>query len=549
MKGVEKEHEAFREKHDKMVSDMNKQFSEYESTKAPALDQTMFTLTTEGKDLLNNTHSKLKRKEIDPSYMGMAKQSMSDATTELYNITSNIGNVLSEAQTQVDEGEANPIMQQWAIDQYKDNTNLKNNKPVWVQNESNGYTNIVLQKTDGQGKLVTGPGTTTSIKQLGNMNNLRFLPIDLDADMKDFKNSFEVVRDDEGVTYRPITEEATDIFIKEYMSDSNRVLALLTMYGDHKPYAEGDDISSMDASKAIKMTVDDNYQYQPDFTEDQIIAAKNILLERISRLGGEKEPIKPGDKDDKPTSAEETAYDNYFMGQGIVIGNETEIKKYESRTGNKVEHSIDKGGITIFNEDGTVKGFAEYQYNDDNTVNTKETLDGLYKYLWDQKPKAASKELDVGYDQVKKKGELVKETEGRTRKEYTPEVESIEGEEIEVTTRGNKTLKFNQIKALGTFPDQVAKKIFKSLGVTDGVSFDFKDDASDHFVVTTPAGEYKVPKVIINGSGSITTSVDDKGVKEALQEIIDDYYEDLAQEQPQEQPMDLTQTGAKYNVA
>jgi hypothetical protein len=144
---------------------------------------------------------------------------------------------------------------------------------------------------------------------------------------------------------------------------------------------------------------------------------------------------------------------------------------------------------------------------------------------------------------------LVKETEGRTRKEYTPEVESIEGEEIEVTTRGNKTLKFNQIKALGTFPDQVAKKIFKSLGVTDGVSFDFKDDASDHFVVTTPAGEYKVPKVIINGSGSITTSVDDKGVKEALQEIIDDYYEDLAQEQPQEQPMDLTQTGAKYNVA
>ena len=206
MKGVEKEHEAFREKHDKMVSDMNKQFSEYQSTKAPALDQTMFTLTTEGKDLLNNTHSKLKRKEIDPSYMGMAKQSMSDATTELYNITSNIGNVLSEAQAQVDEGEANPIMQQWAIDQYKNNTNLKNNKPVWVQNESNGYTNIVLQKTDGKGNLISGPGTTTSIKQLGNMNNLRFLPIDLDADMKDFKNSFEVIRDGGGVTYRPITD-------------------------------------------------------------------------------------------------------------------------------------------------------------------------------------------------------------------------------------------------------------------------------------------------------------------------------------------------------
>jgi hypothetical protein len=316
------------------------------------------------------------------------------------------------------------------------------------------------------------------------------------------------------------------------------------MYGDHKPYAEGDNISSMDASKAIKMTVDDNYQYQPDFTEDQITAAKNILLERISRLGGKKEPIKSGSGGDEPTATEQTAYDNYFMGQGIVVGNENEIKKYESRTGNKIEHSIDKGGITVFNEDGTVKGFVKYQYNNDGKVNTGETLDGLYKYLWDQKKKAASKELEAGRDQVEKKGKLVEETEERTRKEYIPEAESIAGKEIEVTTRGNQTRKFKQIKALGSFPDQVAKKIFKSLGITDGVSFDFKDDASDHFVVTTPTGKYKVPKVIIENN-LMKTSVDDKGVKKALQKIIDDYYEALAQEQP----MDLTQTGAKYNVA
>ena len=36
---------------------------------------------------------------------------------------------------------------------------------------------------------------------------------------------------------------------------------------------------------------------------------------------------------------------------------------------------------------------------------------------------------------------------------------------------------------------------------------------------------------------------------EDIQKVIDWYWSKLAMEQPQEQPMDLTQTGAKYNVA
>lgn len=544
MKGVEKEHEAFREKHDKMVSDMNKQFSEYQSTKAPAVDQTLFTLTDEGKGLLNNTHSRLKRKEIDPSYMGMTKQSMSDATTELHNITNNIGNVLSEAQTQVDEGDANPIMQQWAIDQYKDNTNLKNKKPVWVQDENNGYTSIVLQKTDGKGKLTPGPGTTTSIKQLGNMNNLRFLPIDLDADMKGFKNSFEVVRDDGLVTYRPITEEATDIFIKEYMSDSNRVLALLTMYGDHKPYAEGEGISSMDASKAIKMTVDDNYQYQPDFTEDQITAAKNILLERISRLGGKKEPIKSGSGGGSGGSTSTQPKLVYEYSTGLSQGDSTYIDLLINDTNNditdvEITQAGPRKGVTIIKADGK-REFIAYKYSG-GEIDHDATGRSLAKYfskksdITDQQS-----EYDKGRDDFGKA-----DPGGTTTRKRKPDITSITIKYDHPTVKNKKLAPAN---AIADSPEQFTKKVFKDLGVP-GVKIVEINNADGSFKIEVEDKEFTIRKTERKDTGAKIKDANYGDVKKDIQKVIDWYWNKLAMEQPQEQQMDLTQTGAKYNVA
>lgn len=557
MEDVEKEHAAFREKHDKMAFDVNKQLSEYESTKAPALDQVMFQLINDGKNVASQTHNRLKHKDIDPSFMGMTHQSMTDSLTELYGITSNIGTALTEAQDQVDEGDANTVMQQWAIDQYKENTNFKGSKPIWSQNQDNGYTNILLQKIDPQtGDPITGPGTTTSIKTLNNMNNLRFAPIDLDADLKDFKNSFEVVRDEEGVTYRPITPEATDSFINGYISDPRRALALLTQVGDEKgtysPYAEGE--TPTDKERSILMKVNDDYEYVPDFTKDQLIAAKNILIERISRLGGTKQPIpKKGGGSGSgggQTVSEEKAENQYLKAQGIVSGDETIIKEYENQTGRRIEHSKDKGGITIFDDKGVKVAFAKFEYTDasKSKIKNKETIDRLMKHLYDEKDKPTSTTIATGRSEAKKHGKVVDESGAITRKEYIP------SSSADIIFKHPNTKKdISGVKAIADYPDKFTKEYFDKLGIKGVKISGTVSNSSDTFSVKVKIGgsykTFKIHKSTRDSSGYKNVQAKENKTKADVQKIIDEYYKELSQDETKQDNVLDMQIGSKYNVA
>ena len=547
MKDVEKEHAAFREKHDKMVFDMNKQFSEYESTKAPALDEVLFQLTTDGKDLLNKTHTRLKYKDIEPSYMGMTKQSMSDATTELHNITSNIGTVLAEAQAQVDEGDANPVMQQWAIDQYKTKTNLKKQKPVWVQDQNNGYTSLVLQKVDGEGELIPGPGTTTSIKTLGNINNLRFLPIDLDADMKKFKLSYKEVKDATG-TYLPITDEDVESYIKNYTSNPNNVLGLLTMVGDDKgtytPYAEGD--TPTDPTRSIEITVDDDYEYEPNFTEDHLKVAEDILRSRLERLRGKKKPTPGGGGGGGSTSDQPKLV--YEYSTGLSQGSQAYIDLLINDPDNgivdvEVTQSGPRKGVTIIKDDGQ-RIFTKFQYDGSN-IDHDATGKNLAKYF--------SKKTDITdqqseYDEGRTDYGKVS-AGGTTTKKVKPNITTVSIEYDHPYTPG----KVQGIQALADLTDTHATKFFKDIGIP-GVKVSKYKHGDDTFEIKVNGKTFTIHKTkrkttgnnspVKGGAATMST------VKEDVQKVIDWYWNELGMQEPGgEQQIDVTEIGSKYNVA
>jgi hypothetical protein len=565
MDDVEKEQEAFREKYDTLASDLIKETSEYEAAKNPNLDEKLFEATVAGKDLINSMHNKLKRREISPSQMGMLKTSMSTEWAEFNNIVKNIDAGLTAAVEGVNDG-VNGAGTLWAVEQYNNLTQLKNSQPIWSPSE-NGYANLYMQKLDNNGNPIKGGLTST--RTLKNPNNLIFRDAKLDDKVSEFQDFIKP-----GIPYitvgnvttvdpkgKPEYESAANGFIVDMIGTKEKpalkqALSVLSDYGDYVPYGEGETPPAN--GKGILIKVGANGEYVPQITDALYDVAEQIVRDKVNLTSPYKKIVKPPSSSGKGNAVKsQEAEVVYQQATSISKGDATAINNLinQEDTISNIEvvqiGPKSKRGITIFDENGKVKDFIAFKYDDEakGIINHDATGFLISKYV-STKPDVAAQKIE--FDEGRKKAGRVASGKS-TSKIDTPQVANINFE-----YKGPNNKKIDAIDAVYKFPSKHIKNLFEDMGVPNVSVGNIKNTSSVYTVTITDKdgkkSNYDIPKMQLDNTNyplqNQPYNIDN--VKQVIQQVIDDYYGGLAMDTPDEQMqetdvMEIDVT--KYNVA
>ncbi len=562
MGDVEKEQEAFREKYDTLAADLIKETSKYEAAKNPKLDEKLFEATVAGKEIINNMHNKLKRREISPSQMGMLKTSMSTEWAEFNNIVKNIDAGLTAALEGVDDG-VNGAGTLWAVEQYNNLTQLKNSQPIWSTSE-NGYANLYMQKLDDNGNPIKGPGNLTSTRTLKNPNNLIFRDAKIDENVAEFQKRIKT-----GIPYitvgnvttvdpdgKPEYKAAANGFIKSQLDDVKKVLSVLSDYGDYVPYGEGETPPSNGRGVLIKVGA--NGEYVPQITDELYKVAEQIVRDKVNLTSPYKKIVKPPSSSGKgDVIKSQEAEVVYQQATSISKGDATAINNLinQEDTISNIEvvqvGPKSKRGITIFDENGKVKDFIAFKYDDEakGIINHDATGFLISKYV-STKPDVGAQKTE--FDEGRKKAGRVASGKS-TSKIDTPQVANINFE-----YKGTNNKKIDAIDAVYKFPSKHIKNLFEDMGVPNVSVGNIKNTSSVYTVTITDKdgkkSNYDIPKMQLDNTNyplqNQPYNIDN--VKQVIQQVIDDYYGGLAMDTPDEQMqetdvMEIDVT--KYNVA
>lgn len=569
MGDVEKEQEAFREKYDTLASDLIKETSEYEAAKNPNLDEKLFEATVAGKDLINSMHNKLKRREISPSQMGMLKTSMSTEWAEFNNIVKNIDAGLTAALEGVNDG-VNGAGTLWAVEQYNNLTQLKNSQPIWSPSE-NGYANLYMQKLDNNGNPIKGGLTST--RTLKNPNNLIFRDAKLDDKVSEFQDFIKP-----GIPYitvgnvttvdpkgKPEYESAANGFIVDMIGTKEKpalkqALSVLSDYGDYVPYGEGETPPAN--GKGILIKVGANGEYVPQITDALYDVAEQIVRDKVNLTSPYKKIVKPPSSSGKGNVVKsQEAEVVYQQATSISKGDATAINNLinQEDTISNIEvvqiGPKSKRGITIFDENGKVKDFIAFKYDDEakGIINHDATGFLISKYV-STKPDVAAQKIE--FDEGRKKAGRVASGTSISKID-TPQVA-----DFKQTYKRNKA-NLSASDYIAKFPEETSKvkEIFKDLGIP-GVKVGPITPEANSYEITVRIKEFGVgnfedftftiPKAKKDAGGLIITQANPQDVENAIQQVIDDFYGGLAMDTPEEQMqetdvMEIDVT--KYNVA
>ena len=562
MDNVEKEQEAFRDKYDNLAADLIKETSKYEDVKNPKLEEILFNTTTAGRDLITSMHNKLKRREISPSQMGMLKNSMSSEWADFNNLIKNIDSGLTAALEGYDEG-VNGNGTLWAVKQYNDLTQLKNSQPVWSPSD-NGYAHLYMQKLDDKGNPIKGPGGLTSTRTLKNPNNLIFRDSKLDDNVSEFQKSIKP-----GIPYitvgnvttvdpkgKPEYENAANGFIKSQLDDVKKVLSVLVDYGDDKGkyviYAEGETPPAN--GRGVLMKVGANGEYVPEITDELYKKAEQIVRDKVNLTSPYKKIVKPTSPSSKTNQTKsQEAEIVYQKATGISKGDVTAINDLinQDDTISNIEvvqvGPKSKRGITIFDENGKVKDFIAFIYEDEakGIIDHDKTGFRLSKYV-SSKPDVAAQEVE--YNAGRKKAG--KAASGKsTSKIATPQLSDFK------ETYKRKKANLSASEYIAKFPEETSKvkEIFKDLGIP-GVKVGTITKGANSYKITVGGKTYTIPKAPKDSSGYIIEwkPADQQKADNAIQKVIDDFYSGLAMDTPDEQMQETDIMGidpTKYNVA
>ncbi len=567
MGDVEKEQEAFREKYDTLASDLIKETSKYEAAKNPKLDEKLFEATVAGKEIINNMHNKLKRREISPSQMGMLKTSMSTEWAEFNNIVKNIDAGLTAALEGVDDG-VNGAGTLWAVEQYNNLTQLKNSQPIWSTSE-NGYANLYMQKLDDNGDPIKGPGNLTSTRTLKNPNNLIFRDAKLDDKVSEFQDFIKP-----GIPYKtvgnvttvdpkgkPEYESAANGFIVDMIGTKEKpalkqALSVLSDYGNYVPYGEGETPPAN--GKGILIKVGANGEYVPQITDALYDVAEQIVRDKVNLTSPYKKIVRTSSSSGNGNVIKsQEAEVVYQQATGISRGDATAINNLinQEDTISNIEvvqvGPKSKRGITIFDENGKVKDFIAFKYDDEakGIINHDATGFLISKYV-STKPDVAAQQVE--FDEGRKKAGRVASGKS-TSKIDTPQVANINFE-----YKGPNNKKIDAIDAVYKFPSKHIKNLFEDMGVPNVSVGNIKNTSSVYTVTITDKdgkkSNYDIPKMQLDNTNyplqNQPYNIDN--VKQVIQQVIDDYYGGLAMDTPDEQMqetdvMEIDVT--KYNVA
>jgi hypothetical protein len=551
MEDTEKKHEAFRTKYDAMAGELRKEVDKFVETSglSPELDQKVSEATQMAKGLIFDMHNKLKRREISPSSMNNLQHSISSDWADFNTVVKNIDQGLSAAVEGYNEG-VNGEGTMYAVKKYADLMDLKHQNIVFDVDDS-GFASLYMQKVDDNGDPVDNG--LTSIRTLKNPNNLIFRDVKVVETVADFQKRIKpgipyiqqgnvTVVDPKG---KPEYDAAAEGVVEDLTKDDKSVLSVLADFGGYEIYTEGDTPPS---DKAVAMKVGANGELEPVITEELEKEAKQLVRDEINLQSPYKKLKKPTPKGNGGrglTSDEPKLV--YQYATGLSQGDSSVISSLIQSDDDIVDIEItQKGprkGVTIINKEGK-RIFTPYKYSG-GEIDHDATGADLAKYF-SNKSDLTSQQAE--YNQGRKDFGGAVAPGGTTTKKVKPEIVDIKTQYK--NPKNNKDI--SAVKAIANAPESLAKDVFEDLGIP-GVTIVSSNYGDDTFKIKVEGQEFTIkkskrsdtaPHNIIRAGGA-----SDKDVMDDIQKVIDWYWSKLAMEQPQEQPMDLTQTGAKYNVA
>jgi len=549
MEDVEKKHEAFRTKYDTMAADLRKEVDKFVETSGlnPELDHKISDATQMAKGLIFDMHNKLKRREITPSAMNNLQHSLSSDWADFNMVVKNIDASLTAAMEGFTEGN-NGAGTPFAVEQYADLMDLKHQN-IMFDVDDGGFASLYLQKIDDKGDPIDNG--LTSIRTLKNPNNLIFRDVKLDDRIQAFIKTIglDKITDKHGNLIIDPTEkagykDAVDAFVADILRIDKQTLSVLADYSDYKIYKDGD---TPPAGNSVAMQIGSNAEFNP-LVEDLKGEAEKIIKDAIDLAmpstfkAARKTPSSdPSSKSSQPKLV-------YEYSTGLSQGNQDYIDLLVSDPDNgivdvEVTQSGPRKGVTIVKDDGQ-RIFTKFKYTGSD-IDHDATGKNLAQYF--------SKKTDISkqqeeYKQGRKDYGKVS-AGGTTTKKVKPNITSVS-----LTYKHPHTNKQVQgIKALADLTDTHAKKFFKDIGIP-GVKVSKYNHADDTFEIEVNGETFTIHKTKRKTTGNNPPAAggaaDMSEVKKDVQKVIDWYWNELGMQEPSgEQQIDVTQIGAKYNVA
>jgi hypothetical protein len=421
-----------------------------------------------------------------------------------------------------------------------------------------------MQKLDNNGNPIKGGLTST--RTLKNPNNLIFRDAKLYEGISDFmkdrvKSGIEYITDARGNTIvdpntKPVFEKAVDGLVELYTTNPKQILSILADYGDDKgkyiPYAEGETPPANGRGVLIKVGA--NGEYVPQITDELLKVAEQIVRDEIE-LQSPYKKTKKSTPTRTITPGQQTKIDAaknvYRLSTGISMGDENIINDLISQDDKISNIEVvqvgpkSKRGITIFDENGKVRDFISFVYDDERKgiISHDKTGEKLARFV--------SKKPDLSDQQAEYK--LGGDKAGRVAsgksisKIDTPQVADFK------QTYKRRTANLSASDYIAKFPEETSKvkEIFKDLGIP-GVKVGAITNTSNSYEITIDNKTYTIPKAQKDSDGLIIKQANQQEVENAIQKVIDDYYGGLAMDIPEEQMqetdvMEIDVT--KYNVA
>ena len=280
LEDVREEKAAFREKYDTMANDAWKKLGDYESTKSPTIDAMVFDTAVQGRAMIYEAHQRLKRQEISPEQFQRLTMSMGSGMDQLKTVLENYDASIELTQKGITDGELDPVLAGWSLEQLGELSNLKNASWQWKPQQS-GYTNLFAVQTDEEGEITGNP---RSMRQLTNANNLTWPKVDVDAQVKAFEESigktkigrlqaapYEFTSDDRKQAVKEYYEIEQDT-INSILNNDKAIASVLVSMG-YKPYQKGQAVPE----KGIFMSPDESETIMPEITKEMKEAAAEKL--------------------------------------------------------------------------------------------------------------------------------------------------------------------------------------------------------------------------------------------------------------------------------
>lgn len=548
MEDTEKKQEAFRTKYDSLAGELRKEVDKFVETSGlnPELDKKVSEATQMAKGLIFDMHNKLKRREINPSAMNNLQHSISSEWSDFNTVVKNIDQALVAAMDGVNDGE-NGKGTLYAVEKYGELMDLKYQNIVFDVDES-GFAGLYMQKLDKNGNPV-GNGLT-SVRTLKNPNNLIFRNVKLDDRVEDFKDTIGIdkITDKYGnlivdATKKEGYDDAVNDFVDDLLSDEKQVLSILADYGGYKIYTDGE---TPPKGKSVAMKVGANGEFVPlvddlkDEADKIIRDAIDLAMPSVYKAAQKPKPGSGGGKGSTSTQPKLV----YEYSTGLSQGDSTYIDLLINDTNNditdvEITQAGPRKGVTIIKADGK-REFTEYKYSG-GEIDHDATGRNLAKYFSNKSDITDQQdEYDKGRDDFGKV-----DPGGTTTRKRKPDITSITIKYDHPTVKNKKLAPAN---AIADSPEQFTEQVFKDLGVP-GVKIVEINNADGSFKIEVEGKKFTIRKTKRKDTGGKIKDANYEDVKKDIQKVIDYYYGKLAMEQPQEQQMDLTQTGAKYNVA